>query len=457
MLSAMDLAEANSLLADDEPGSRPITWGRYVRRVGAMVFVVALGVATALKSPAQWRPWRVGWEGVTRGLSGKQQDPSYYGASPAGYARGDTSASASAAYAQGDTYASASAGYAQGDTYASAPAGYAQGNTYANPPTGYAQGDTYAGALVRYAPGNTYGVTAGYGDGGTYTSAPPTYQGMYNSASAQGFPSLYCVALIMPFGEEVSLIQVQLQQRLSLFICNEYGLFSNTSVYLGTDSGQGGQQVWTAPIGGTLNVPHGGRWGTALNTDVFIRFWQAVSLAGRWRNQQWTVKVDADAVFLPDRLRDLLRPIQQPDVTPVYLNNCKWGMHGPIEVISQAGFNTYSSNIQSCEQIRQDAMTWQPVHWNEKMLRWTGTDKDHSFGEDQYLRRCFKRLNVAKIDEFRLLDELACGGNPRVDGCIGNFVSYHPMKTVDQYQQCLAFIASGGTMTWQPWPAPTDR
>merc|ERR1712060_577071 len=52
----------------------------------------------------------------------------------------------------------------------------------------------------------------------------------------------------------------------------------------------------------------------------------------------------------------------------MYLNNCKFGLHGPIEVISREAVATYIANLHSCNDIME-----QP------------------FGEDKYLRRCLER------------------------------------------------------------------
>merc|ERR1719323_148873 len=138
-----------------------------------------------------------------------------------------------------------------------------------------------------------------------------------------------------------------------------------------------------------MEVAHGGRWGTALNTDVFIRLWGAVSEVGRFSYHAWTVKLDADAVFLPQRLRTLLRPIHPG---ALYLNNCKWGLHGPIEVMGSDAFSALMNDMGKCSSVRDAAMKWQPVHWNKKMKRWIGADKDISFGEDKYLRMCFHKI-----------------------------------------------------------------
>lgn len=95
----------------------------------------------------------------------------------------------------------------------------------------------------------------------------------------------------------------------------------------------------------------------------------------------------------------------------MYLNNCKFGLHGPIEVISREAVATYIANLHSCEDIME-----QP------------------FGEDKYLRRCLERLGVRKVDQFSLLNEIACGQHP-VD-CMTASVAFHPFKDMVQYFDC---------------------
>merc|ERR1711933_701965 len=95
----------------------------------------------------------------------------------------------------------------------------------------------------------------------------------------------------------------------------------------------------------------------------------------------------------------------------MYLNNCKFGLHGPIEVISREAVATYIANLESCEDIRK-----QP------------------FGEDKYLRRCLNKLGVRRVDKFNLLNELACGQQP-VD-CTSASVAFHPFKKMSEYFEC---------------------
>jgi len=60
-----------------------------------------------------------------------------------------------------------------------------------------------------------------------------------------------------------------------------------------------------------LRLGHGFKDGETtsswLNTLVFIKAWQLVKWDGRYQKHDWTVKVDPDAVFFPERLRTVVR------------------------------------------------------------------------------------------------------------------------------------------------------
>lgn len=303
-------------------------------------------------------------------------------------------------------------------------------------------------------------------------------------------PTLYCFALMMPDSYERILLQAQLAKGAGVFACHESAVFSNQSLRL---RGAPGQTVVTQQVPGPLSVSYGGKWGTALNTAVFVRVWRSVVEHGRYKRYDWTVKADPDTVFFPDRLRELLlrRPLSLdkealagtfdagahpecgkcriPELTNVtcvqhvrqmqdrgrscasalaaasgpppnscgcdcptsacdpvasgmYLNNCPFGMHGPLEVVSRRAVETYAAGLAECREIAE-----QP------------------FGEDMYLRRCLRLLGVREVDEFDLLRESACGENPQP--CTTANVAFHPFKDMDSYFDCWARATNEGE-----WP-----
>jgi hypothetical protein len=280
---------------------------------------------------------------------------------------------------------------------------------------------------------------------------------------------------MMPFGYEPSLLQAQHNKGVGIFACDESELFSNTTMGLGS-------KVTLMP--GSLEVQYGGKWGTALNTNIFSRVWAEILRRGRYRFHDWAVKVDPDAVFFPDRLQNLLRrhtpeskvplggpqeptevrcgqcalPSHQhqtcalrvkafqkqgrtcakalelaareppedcgcvcddlacdrPPEAAMYLNNCKWGLHGPIEVLSRRAVAIYVTGLPQCE-----ALMKQP------------------WGEDKYLDHCMQQLGVMRVSEFHLLSETACGETPAP--CGGSDVAFHPFKTIQTYFDCWGY------------------
>lgn len=236
-------------------------------------------------------------------------------------------------------------------------------------------------------------------------------------------PSLWCFALMLPWGYETELLSDQLSRRIGIFACDDYTVFSNTTMRL---TGKGtSSSVWTHPIGGSLVVGLGGKYNTAMNTGVFIRVWKSVFLLGHFQEHSWTVKVDPDTVFVASRLRRMLA--FEPE-TNVYVNNCKFGLHGPIEVLSRGAVDAYMRNQSACDGIKKAAMD----------LRKPFKDVDHAFGEDLFLSRCLERgLGIRPVDEFKLLlEETACGRWSRPVICSGEHISFHPFKDVKSYVEC---------------------
>mmetsp|Transcript_78672 Transcript_78672/g.202630 ORF Transcript_78672/g.202630 Transcript_78672/m.202630 type:complete len:999 (+) Transcript_78672:99-3095(+) len=294
------------------------------------------------------------------------------------------------------------------------------------------------------------------------------------NASTTG-PSLYCFSLMMPFGYEPGLLATQRSRGVGIFSCDESTVFSNlTHLVTGEAS-----PVPIELVDGSLAVAYGGRWGTALNTGVFNRLWTEVIRQGRYRYHDWVVKVDPDAVFFPERLREMLalvspmskvhthgkepaqfqcgacqldsqrgttcsahvKTLQQQGHScsealelaarpppadcgcacddfscdlpgeAMYLNNCKWGLHGPIEVLSRRAVATYVAGLPKCV----------------KLL-------DNPWGEDKFLDQCMISLGVKRVDEFHLLSETACGEQPAP--CGTSDVAFHPFKSMDTWQVC---------------------
>lgn len=226
-------------------------------------------------------------------------------------------------------------------------------------------------------------------------------------------PSLFCFSLMLPFGNEVSLIRSQLAQGAGIFKCNAYTVLSSEPVELSPGPPV---RILAQAIPGTLHCDFGGDYHTALNSEIFFRVWQRVFADGCYLTYDWTVKMDADAVFLPERLRQDLAKRNPSDV--VYLNNCDEGLHGPIEVVAHGGMKSLARGLDHCrQQLEHEWMT---------------------YGEDVWLRRCLGLLGVNRVDDYpMLLRERACKPYQYPMPCTTGAVAFHPLKTPEEYFQCL--------------------
>jgi len=233
--------------------------------------------------------------------------------------------------------------------------------------------------------------------------------------------TLYCWALMVPDTYEQGLLAMQFAQRTSIFACEEYSVFTN--VFMEISPG-----LYSDVVNTTLAAPSGGEFMTALNTDIFIAVWRKVVDVGKYALHEWTVKADADTVFLPQRLRKLL-PHHPKEERGVYLNNCKFGMHGPLEVFSKEAVDALNRNWQSCLDYF-----------------FAKCQGDCKWGEDLFIDQCLQKVvHVRRDDEWSLLEEDHCMDESRKsDGewsyydCDATHVAFHPFKGEADWAQCLS-------------------
>merc|ERR1712187_632822 len=79
----------------------------------------------------------------------------------------------------------------------------------------------------------------------------------------------------------------------------------------------------------------------------------------------WVVKVDADAVFLPERLTNMLQGYKVPE-GGLYMENCEkvmFGFFGHLEVVSHDGFDTFLNNLETCKAARLEGLEPSVAVW----------------------------------------------------------------------------------------------
>lgn len=216
---------------------------------------------------------------------------------------------------------------------------------------------------------------------------------------------------MLPHGYERGLMEHLLREKQSIFKCDSYRVFSEGDIEVG--------QGYMAHDIGSTKVKWGGPYNNALNSDVFVRAWKKVFAESVYSKRDWTVKVDPDTVFLPDRLIPRLQKSDPSSI--VYLNDCDQGLHGPIEIVSNGGMDAFRDGMDECVDALRHEFT--------------------ESGEDVFLRHCFGMLKINRVDKFKyfkLLSETVCMWNDPVNkGCITDHVAFHPFKTEDSYFKCL--------------------
>jgi hypothetical protein len=244
--------------------------------------------------------------------------------------------------------------------------------------------------------------------------------GQRTGAASWQSPSLFCFSIIRPTGYEPEIMKAQLAKKAGIFACDEYAILSSGYVTIGEDFFGPIKSLHfeTAVVGISKD-------GTAANTELFMNAWDAVNKDGRAWNHDWTLKVDPDAVLLPDRLRSHLIQHQGANV---YVVNCDKPMmtpmmFGSVEIFSFKAIQSFFNGFQNCKQ----GLPWQ------------------SWGEDYFMGNCLNSLGTVGLWDFSIVQDGVCKG---VWCKAPGAAAFHPFKTVEGWMQCWA------EATGAPAPAP---
>lgn len=193
-------------------------------------------------------------------------------------------------------------------------------------------------------------------------------------------------------------------------------------------------QGWTDDEGWTLDDELGGEMmpfesaevgvskdGTAGNALLFINAWDAVMDLDKWKQHDWTIKTDPDALVVPDRLRTSLPKVEDDnqlgDGLFAYLKTCHVDngmndmMFGAMEALTKVAVKKYSEGVHKCRQL--DWKTW---------------------GEDLFMMNCMDSLGATGVNSFSIVSDGLCNGLDCGNPTAGVF---HPLKDVDSWNACL--------------------
>mmetsp|Transcript_37378 Transcript_37378/g.106051 ORF Transcript_37378/g.106051 Transcript_37378/m.106051 type:complete len:646 (+) Transcript_37378:40-1977(+) len=242
--------------------------------------------------------------------------------------------------------------------------------------------------------------------------------------AVKGWPSLYCFSLFMPGGYEGPLLKAIFDANAGIFQCDGYDVFAAEDATLGTKDNVTVKAILIPKIEvGTSQD------GTAGNAKLFMAVWDKVIAGGRFKNYDWTLKVDPDAVLIAWRIRDHMRPHVGEKVYVVNCNKFPGSpnfpmMYGAVEIFSQSAMLQYASSSWKCGQ----------------QLPWA------SWGEDYYMTHCMDFIGVRRIADFGVLGDNVCTGANCADSYTASF---HPFKNEAAWMQCW-----GQATAPPPTPAP---
>jgi len=207
-------------------------------------------------------------------------------------------------------------------------------------------------------------------------------------------------------------MRISLQKKAGIFACDEAAVFSDNKVDLG-------EGVWTGVIG--IAQGQWSRDGTSANVQTFCNAWSALNGDARFRRHDFVVKVDPDAVLIPDRLRTHLAGKEGQNI---YVANCDLRdrfpgspdypmMYGALEVLSRTALEAYLNGGEA--RCKGALNAWQ------------------SWGEDLFMGHCMQTLGVVQVDDFSILADMACRGS---DCSNGASAAYHHYKSVGEWLGC---------------------
>jgi len=251
--------------------------------------------------------------------------------------------------------------------------------------------------------------------------------------------SLYCYSLWFSTKGGKSkvpddeLLAWQLKNGKSIFACQAWDVFSDVPLSL---SGKY-DAIQLKDEDGDWYAYTREDTGAAANAAIHVSAWKVIRGQQKWRDQEWVVKADADAVFIPQRLQDLLARQKQP-YTGIYYENCKGvdsGFFGSLEVISTLGFKIFVDKLEVCK----------------SSLAWDGNPssgwKYGPWGEDKFAQECMDKYGVLKLPLFELTYDGTCPSDrPKGQEKNKKFVPpcwnssapvTHPLKSVKAWAECL--------------------
>jgi len=235
---------------------------------------------------------------------------------------------------------------------------------------------------------------------------------------------------------ELELLNIVASQGKGIFACEQWDVFSDVSARLDT----GYVTTKVEDQFGEFHQLKRKVSGTWVNWGIFYQVWVKIREVGKWQSADYTIKVDADAVFVPQRLRTWLS--SKPGDSPhgLYYENCpnvQYGFFGHLEIITRTAVEVLTTYLEDCHAVfapcANDGCDWKWGAW----------------GEDVFAQRCMDHHYVDKVEAFDVATDGACQSDRPVgqeknkkwypqDCSSLTTVTAHPLKKPAAFKKCLA-------------------
>merc|ERR1712238_99829 len=189
---------------------------------------------------------------------------------------------------------------------------------------------------------------------------------------------------------ELEILQHQHQQQLGIFQCEYSDVFSDISVQVG----QGLMTKTVTDVEGDWHFAKRKVSGTWVNTGMFSQIWKQISTDGKYQNADWVLKVDADAIFVPNRMRVWFKQNELVPPAGIYLENCKYvdyGYFGNLEVFSRQAFDITTDGAFPADRPKEERKNkkWKPN------CAWAATPAMHPFKKTEEWKQCYQATTSA--------------------------------------------------------------
>lgn len=259
--------------------------------------------------------------------------------------------------------------------------------------------------------------------------------------------SLYCFGVVFLGGggvaSELELLQQAFDRKIGIFACDRTGLFTNRE----NVSLRGGAPFSAVQdVDGDFFLRKRNLTGAWINTGLYSQAWKAAADGVVSSSAAWVVKADADAVFVPSRLRRLIRDVPVGS-NGIYVASCPGAAHpffGNLEVFSRQAFLTLREHVDACKADER-------ISWKECCLDM----QPIPMGEDMFAQKCMDFHGVGRLDGVDVTLDACCPARrpqsaARDPGWLPDcstvaMPAMHPFKRPEAWMACYnATVAAHG-------------